>query len=746
MRRRHVANARQHDATDCGAACLHSVARHYGVDVPIARIRQYAGTDRGGTSLRGLVEAAERLGFAARGVRAPGEVLESVPTPAIAHVKTAAGWLHYVVLYSATAKRARVMDPADGLARWIARDEFLKSWSGVLLLLAPQEGLTAAPSQRSSSLARFLALARPHRATMLQAGVGALAYTLLTLTTAVFVQKVVDYVIPDGNRDLLDLLTLAMVSLLAFQIYLRCVKDLLVLRTGQRIDAKLILGYYRHLLRLPQRFFDTMRVGEVVSRLNDAVKIRVFINEVALDLLVNALIVISSLGLMLTYSRELTTLVSASVPLYLLIYWAANRANRVDQKGAMEAAADLEAHVVEAVGAAATIRGLQLEEHSAFGAETRLVRLLRPVYGVGRTATLSGGMAEMVSRAATIALLWFGAVLVLEQSLTPGELMSFYALNGHLMAPILALIASNRQVQDALIAADRLFEIMDLERECDSGTAELVHRRFDRVQLRGVHFRYGSRPPLFSGLDVSLRQRELTAIIGESGSGKSTVAALVQRLHDPQQGSVLYGDLDVRHIRRESLRAAVAVVPQEAVLFTGSLLDNLAPGEDDPDLERLVGILTSVGLRELIDTLPAGLETQLGERGVATSGGQRQRIAIARALYRRPRVLVLDEATSGLDTGTEALVYRTLRRLQVEGVMVVVITHRLTTAMTADRILVLAKGKFLEDGTHAELMARRGEYYRLWQHQTGAVAPGRSARDGLTSEKTLPAPLTGEPA
>ena len=635
------------------------------------------------------------------------------------------------------------MDPADGGAHRIPLEEFRQSWSGVLLLVAPDSEIPPVSGANTNAVARFWKLAAPHRAMMAQAAFGAIAYTLLGLSISIFVQKVVDYVIPDGNRDLLDLLTMMMVGLLAVQVYLRCVKDLLVLRTGQRIDAGLLLGYYQHLLRLPQRFFDTMRVGEIVSRLNDAVKIRAFVNEVSLELLVNVLVVVFSFSLMLVYSPELAALVSASVPLYLLLYWVTNRVNRVHQRRTMEAAADLEAHVVESVGAITTIRRLGVESHNVFGAETRLVRLLRPVHAVGWSSALSGSAGELVARASTIALLWFGAILVLRQVLTPGELMSFYALNGHLTPPVLGLIAANRQVQDALVAADRLFEIIDLEQEDDSGVVDLSERDFEVIRFRDVYFGYGNRPPLFRGLSLTLRQGELTAIVGESGSGKSTLAALAQRIHIPQAGQISYGRIDVRHIRRTSLLAAVSVVPQEVVLFTGSLLDNLAPGELQPDVERVAAIIDRLGLRDFVDSLPTGLATPIGERGLSLSGGQRQRVAIARALYRRPRVLILDEATSGLDATGEASVIRTLRQLQYRGMTIVMITHRLTSATHADRILVLERGALAEDGSHGELIAKGGSYYNLWQHQTGGLEfnpQGSRGENGLSGRQPWSSP------
>jgi ATP-binding cassette, subfamily C, bacteriocin exporter len=677
--------------------------------------------------MAGLIRGAGRIGLPARGIRAPADVLASIPKPAVAHLADGNGWMHYVVLYGATRGSVQIMDPAHGEVRRVSLEEFQRSWTGILLLVGPPQPSAERIERAVSPLLRFWRLAAPHRPVMVQAALGAVACTLLGLSTAIFVQKIVDSVIPAGNEPLLDLLGLAMLAMVVAQVYLGGVKDLLVLRTGQKIDAGLIFGYYQHLLQLPQRFFDTMRVGEIVSRVNDAVKIRAFVNETSLEILVNLLVVVFSFLLMSAYSWRLTALVGVSIPLYLLVYWLTNRANRRDQRRTMEAAADFEAHMVETIGAASTIRRLGLERHAGGGAETRLVRLLRPVYAVGRNAVLSGGTAELISRLTTIGLLWMGTAMVLRQALSAGELMSFYALHGHLTAPVLGLIAANRQVQDALVAADRLFEILDLERDADEGFVALTGQAFGTIQFRGLHFRYGTRPPLFQGLDLSIRRGELTALVGESGSGKSTLAALLQRLHTPEAGRILIGEIDIRDVRRESLLRSVAVVPQEVELFSGSILENLAPGVHEPDLARLLAITQRLGLREFLDSLPGGLQTRLGERGLALSGGQRQRIAIARALYRQPTILVLDEATSALDAVSEAAVYRTLWELQAEGATIVTITHRLTSARVAQRILVMDRGALVEEGNHGDLLARAGAYWRLWCHQTGQAGEPSAA-------------------
>lgn len=716
FRSRRVVKVRQHDSTDCGAACLCSVASHYGRRVPLARIREYACTDAGGSTVLGLVKAAERLGFAAKGVKGAYESLAAVPKPAVAHVSLGRALHHYVVLYRVTRRGVVVMDPALGRVHRLSPDAFRACWTGVLVLLAPADGFQPI-RETPSAAARLWSLVRPHRSILAQSFLGAALHTLLALSTAIYVQKIVDHALPDGDQNLLNLLGVTMLAVLAAQTAIGWVRDRITLVTGQKIDAVLLLGYHRHLLSLPQRFFDTRRVGEITSRMGDAVKIRAFINEVALNLTISVLVLTMSAAVMLTYSPKLALVALAALPLYSVIYLVNDRINRRTQRELMEAAADVEAEMVEGLQSIPAIRALGSERWAALRLERRVVRLLRPIYRSGVNAIGARSATELVTRLVAITVLWVGGGLVIGGSLTTGELMSFYALAGYMTGPVGALITANRTVQDALIAADRLFEVMDLDREEEPGRAALPEGIAGDVRFERVVFRYGTRPPVLRELTLVIPSGTMTALVGESGSGKTTVAALLHRLYPIAAGRVTIGGRDIRYFSAQSLRERVGVVPQNVALVSASVAENIALGEFDPDMARVTAICDLLGVTAFVERLPSGFGTILGEQGVCLSGGERQRIGLARALYRDPPIIVLDEPTSSLDATSEAYVRAAIDRLRMDGRTIVVISHRLGSITAADMIVVLKDGRVAEQGTHADLLLRGGAYRALWERQ-----------------------------
>ena len=707
---------KQHDITDCGAACLASIASYYRLKLPISLIRQMAGTDKKGTNVLGLLKAAEKLGFTAKGVKGKMESIHKIPLPAIAHIIVNKVLHHYVVIYKATEKTVEVMDPREGKLKKMSLKEFEDQWTGVLVLMVPNEKFNKM-NLKVSNISRFLFLLRPHKSILLQALFGAIIYTLLGLSVSIYIQKITDYVLVDGNRNLLNLLSLAMVFILFFQIFIGVTKTIFTLKTGQKIDARLILGYYKHLLKLPQRFFDTMRVGEIISRINDAVKIRHFINDTLITLIVNTFIIVFAFGLMFIYNWKLALIVSIILPLYMLTYAITNRLNKKQERKIMVNGAEVESQLVESLNSVKTIKQFGLEDHANLKTETRFVNLLRSVYTSGLNSVFSSNTSEFLNRSFTIILLWVGSYFVIDQIITPGELLSFYALIGYFTGPAISMVGMNKTIQNALIAADRLFEIMDLEREEESNHLELSRDMVEDIQFENLSFSYGTRIDVFKDFNLTIEKGKITAIIGESGSGKSTLTYLVQKLYPLNEGTVRIGRYNLRYISNKSLRSLIGAVPQQLNIFSGNVVENIAVGEMEPDMEKVIRVCSQLKLIDFIEQLPNGFYTWLGENGATLSGGQKQRLAIARALYKEPEILILDEASSNLDSESEYHVKQTIHKLRDQGKTIILIAHRLSTLAGADTIVVLEKGRVTEQGSHETLYDKKGRYYQLWQKQ-----------------------------
>ncbi len=707
---------KQHDQTDCGVACLASLFAFYKFYIPVSRIRQLAGTTQKGTNAFGLIEAAKKFGFDGKGVKGDIESLPFAPTPCIAHILIDGKFYHYIVLYQIRKNHVKLMDPSDGkFHRW-TKKKFAEKWTGILILISPGSTFKKG-NLKISVYSRLWQLVRPHKSILILSLIASIFYTILGFSIAIYLQKLTDYVFVGGNRSLLNLLGFIMVVLLIVQITIGAYKDLFLLRIAQQIDVQLILGYYKHILELPLRFFDTMRVGEIISRISDAVKIRTFINGISLNLIVNFLIILFSFILMFSFYWKLALILTLIIPVYSGIYGVMNMLNKKTERKIMEQSASLESQLVESINTIRTIKRFQLEEFSNFKTETRFVRLLTSGYYSALNSIFSNTSSDGISKISTIVLLWAGSFYVLDQNITVGELMSFYAIIGYFTNPLIYLISSNKDIQNALIAADRLFEIIDLEKEEDDARIKLKRDQIGDILFKDVSFNYGVKVRVFKNLTMRICHQKVTAIVGASGSGKTSIASLLQSLYPIQKGKISIGGINLKWIDRKCLRKRIAVVPQHIDLFAGNVIENIAVGDWYPDIQRIELICKRIGIIDFIERLPEGFATYLGENGMALSGGQRQRIAIARALYVEPEILVLDEATSSLDSTAEQYIQQTILEMQKERKTVIIIAHKLSTIARADQILVLDRGKVKEKGSHQQLIELKGHYYSMWHSQ-----------------------------
>lgn len=708
---------KQHDLSDCGAACLASVSSHYGYHTTISGIRQNAGTSRSGTNLLGMIEAAEKLGLQAKGVRLEKQHLNKLPLPSIAHLNISDKWLHFVVVYKVTEDRVEIMDPARGDIIKKPIIEFNRDWTGVALILAPGNNFTKGNSSPSVTV-RFLKLIQPHKSILGIAFLGSVLYSILGISTSIYVEKLLDIVIPSGSFQLLNTFSLILLTIILLKTLIGYLKSIMILKTGQKIDAMLILGYFKHLLKLPSVFFHNMRTGEIISRVNDAVKIRHFINNVAMELIVNLLIIIFTLSMMALYSTKIFILVLCSFPLYFLIWYQYNHFNKIGLRKTMEDSAELESQLVESVKGIETIKKFGLEQMGMNKIQNSFLRFLETSLSIGKNSIFTGNISEVVSGIVLLLIFWFGTSQVFKNNITTGELLSFFTLFSYLAGPLNSFLLSNRNIQDALIAADRLFQIMDLDaEEKTTNRNEIKFSKPISIHVSNVSFRYPAKDFLLKDTSFYLESPGIYGIVGESGTGKSSLLSLLLRYEKRVAGDILISGNSIDQIRTEDLKKIIAIVPQNIFLFTGTIASNIALGDDDPDFKKINAMMKDLGLFRLNGGEDKQLNSIIIENGNNMSGGEKQKIAIARALYREPRILLMDEPGSALDYKSEQNLIEMINRLREKGLLIIIVAHRLSTIVNADRIFVLKNKCISEEGTHQELLHKEGDYFELWKSQ-----------------------------
>ncbi len=712
---------RQRDQTDCGPTCLAYLCRRFGRPESVARLRQWAGTDRGGTSALGLIQAARRMGVRLEGVKGTAGEIDGLPVPFIAHVLLPTGHPHFVVVEKIGVRWLGVMDPAVGVvARW-PRERFAAAASGVFLLaaVAPESGESATAGQPCASAvaagqpqawrgawwrgpwARLAGLLWPHRSLVLRAVVAAVVATVLSLAFSLYVERVVDAVVPRQDVHLLTVLGVAMLLIVAVRQALGWIQGWWVLRLGQRLDAALILGYHRHLLALPATFHEGMRVGDLLARVGDAIKVRTFLSTTLVGMALHPLLLVGALVALFVLHSTLGQIAAVLLAVQAALAPVVSRVSRERQRELLQRGSEWQAHLAESLAHHGTVRALRWEAREEQRAEQQLGRLLgasRSVVVAGLwTAVFGQGTAQVY----TVATLWVGASLVLQDQLTLGQLMSAYALSGYVAGPAAALLGLSGSVQEAVAATERLFEVMDLEREGRTGRLRLEDGSGGAVRLEDVSLQPAGRLPILRDLTLEIVPGRWTALAGASGSGKSSVLALVQGAVRPSSGRVLLDGRELELFESGALRDTLSVLPQRVELFSGTVLDNLTGDATSPDLPRLIEACRDAGVLEWIESQPQGFGTVLMEGGAALSGGQRQRLALARALYRPCRLLVLDEPTSALDADAEQRIVTALRRRVDAGVTLLVASHAPALLAAADTVLHLEGGRGVREDRRA---------------------------------------------
>ncbi|PSO89142.1 MAG: peptidase C39 [Cyanobacteria bacterium QS_6_48_18] len=708
---------KQHSASDCGAACLAMVTQYWGKRLSINSIRNLAGIGRAGASLNGLAKAGESLGYRAKPVRASlSSLIENVQgKPWIAH------WQgdHYVVVYRIKGDQVLIADPAQGKRR-LTRADFLTGWTGYALLLEATENLRAIESEKRS-LGTFFRALIPYRSLIIQIIIASLLIQVFALVTPMFTQIILDQVVINKSFTTLHVFAVGLLIFGLWRVGMVAVRQYLLAYFANRVNLTLISGFINHTLRLPLRFFESRHVGDITTRVQENETIQQFLTQKAITAWLDALMGIVYLGLMFYYNWKLTLLVLGIIPPLVILTLGATPFLRKVSREIFHEDAKENSSLIEMITGVDTVKGAAVERESRWFWENNLTGMLNSRFRgqkLGITLEASGGLINTIGNTA---LLWYGAILVIQGELTIGQFVAFNMLIGYVISPIMQVVNIWDELQEVLISVERLNDVFSTKpEESPQNPMQALPPLRGDVRLENVTFRYDTEEEhnTLQNISFEVEAGQTIAIVGRSGSGKSTLVKLLQGLYQPTNGSIWIDGHDINHVSPQSLRSQLGVVPQECFLFSGTISENITLRRFDYTQEQVVEVAKLAEAHPFIQSMPLGYNTKVGERGSTLSGGQRQRIAIARALLGAPQILILDEATSSLDTESERRFQRNLARLSRDRTTFI-IAHRLSTVRNADCILVLDQGVLAEKGTHEELMAKgeEGLYYQIAQQQ-----------------------------
>ncbi|WP_294364347.1 peptidase domain-containing ABC transporter [uncultured Clostridium sp.] len=710
---------KQHDIKDCGAACLATISKQYGLKTPISKIREVAGTDMNGTSAYGIIKAAEKLGFTAKGVKAskPEDIFSEFPKPAIAHVVMDGALLHYVVIHKVTKEEILIADPGKGIVKYTVAD-FFKIWTGVLIIMVPAATFEKG-DETKGLFQRFWGLIKVQKNLLVNIFISSILITVLGIIGAFYFKFLLDDILPNNLNKSLLVISVAMIGLSIFKIITQFFRSLLLIHMSQNIDIPLLLGYYNHVIDLPMNFFGTRKVGEIISRFNDAGKIRDAISSATLTLMIDTLMAIVGGVILYMQSSKLFWFCFIPIVFYLALVFIFKKSLEDVNRDVMEDNAKLTSYLVESIEGIETVKAFNGERKVNLETEKKFIKFIKSVFKYGYVNNLQGSLKNTVKGIFGIFILWIGAYLALKGDITVGTLISFNALLAYFIEPIERMINLQPQLQSAMVAADRLGEILDLELEKSKDEDKKINPNtlLGNINFKNIDFRYGTRQLVLKNINMDIKPGEKIALVGESGSGKTTIAKLLMSFYNTEKGEIIINNYNIKDINKEALRDKMSYISQDSFFFSGSIKENLQFANEYATYEEIIEVCKQAQIHDFINSLPLRYETPLEEKGTNLSGGQRQRLAIARALIKKPEILIMDEATSNLDSITEKVIEKTIEEC-TKNVTTIIIAHRLSTIMRCDRIYVMDKGEVIEEGNHEDLLKKQGYYYRLWSGQT----------------------------
>ncbi len=712
---------KQHDATDCAAACLAMVCLHYKKETTITKLRDMMGTDLKGTNLLGLDKCAASLGFMTQAVRVDREgFLSKYTLPAIANVITKEGMTHFVVVFKITKKYVIIGDPAKDLMR-VEIDEFYKNFTGALLILKPNNQFEMGRIKGEKIFHRYIALLKPQTKLFAYGIIASLMITILGIVSSLFNNILFDEILPYKQENVLKLVIIVFLGINLAQVTVSFVRQWMMMHLSIKIDIPLMLGYFKHIYKLPMKFFATRKTGDITTRFSDAFTIKDVFTNIALTLILDIGMALITGIILFNMNSQLFAIIVFMMIISIILVFIFKQPYKTINEEQMQQSAMLNSQIIEGLRAVETIKGNANEEVELNNIEKEYIRSLRISYKEGMLSNVQGVISEVISSAGNLILMYFGIMQVLEGKTTLGSFMAFNTLAGYFMEPVSNLVGLQLSLQEANISMKRFSEILDYEEEQPETERNLyqdIEKIEGDIEIKHVTFRYGNRKPAIHDVSFTIPKEKKVALVGASGSGKTTLAKLLLKYYEPEQGEITIDGTDINEISNKSLRRAISYVPQTVELFSKSIYDNIRVSRMSATMEEVKEAAKAADAHDFIKKLPMQYYTFLEEAGNGLSGGEKQRIALARAFLKKNEFYILDESTSNLDFATENIIFDMIYN-KLKNKSMLIVAHRLATVKNCDVIIVMDKGSIVEQGSHEELLALKGKYYALWEMQQG---------------------------
>ncbi|MFO7815040.1 MAG: peptidase domain-containing ABC transporter [Halanaerobiales bacterium] len=706
---------KQKDKTDCGAACLSTIANLYSLNYPTSKIREAAGTDQKGTSAYGLLKSAEEIGFAAKGVKAQSiDLTAELKFPIIAHLVDN-NLSHYIVILKINKNKLIIFDPDSGL-KIIDRTEFENRWTNVLILLSPKDldfDNNEAKMSRTSFIKKYL---KENKKVILYIFIASVLYTILGIAGSFYFKYLIDSILINGLLKTLHIVSLGILIISILKVMMDSFRNYLTLFLSQQIDISLIMDYIEHILELPISFYEKRGIGEILSRVNDSGKIRDALSSAAISIMIDSTLIIGGGVVLYLQSKFLFKIAGVLIPIYIVLVLSfADKHNKVRKKE-MKKGAELQSTLVETIDGIKTIKAQNNEKFSYINNEKKFLCFIENIFDAGVLKNIQNSFDNLLASIGEIIILWAGGYQVIQGNLTVGQLITFNALLVYFYEPLQNLIKLQPKIQEALVALDRLKDIMVLDKKVtDKETIRIKNLKGD-IAYKKVGFIYNMKNRVLKNISFNIKAGQKIAFVGRSGSGKTTIIKLLMKYYSTSQGNIYIDGKNIDDINTKIYREKIGYVPQDLFLFNRSIKENIDLNSTENNLDEVITAAKKAKIHNYINQLSERYQHKITEKGNNLSGGEKQRIAIARVLLKNPDLIIFDEATNNLDYTTEKEILKMIDDLPNKKT-VIIIAHRLKTIKNVDKIFYMKEGKITEEGNHKKLLSRESDYYKLWNKQ-----------------------------